>query len=74
MLRRLWNQWMRIAMVIGNFNSRVVLTIFYGIIVLPFGLAVRMFGDPLAIKRKRTSGWTNVKNPTHTIEEGRRQF
>ena len=65
---------MRFAMVIGNFNSRVVLTLFYAIVVLPFGLAVRIFRDPLAIRQKRSSAWTDIKHPTQTIEEGRKQF
>ena len=65
---------MRIALVIGDFNSRVVLTLFYAIVVLPFGLVVRIFGDPLAIRQKRSSSWTDIQHPTRTIEEGRRQF
>ena len=65
---------MRISMVIGNFNSRVVLTIFYAVVVLPFGLVVRIFGDPLAIRGNRSSAWTDTQHPTRTIEEGRKQF
>ena len=74
MFKRAWKQWMRIALVIGNFNNRVVLTLFYATVVLPFGLVVRLFGDPLAIRRKRSSAWTDIEHPTRTIEEGRRQF
>ena len=74
MFKSAWKQWMRFALVIGNFNSRVVLTLFYAIVVLPFGLAVRIFRDPLAIRQKRSSAWTDTKHPTRTIEEGRKQF
>ena len=74
MFKSAWKQWMRIAMVIGNFISRYVLTIIYAIVVLPFGLVVRIFGDPLAIRGKRSSAWTDIKHPTRTIEEGRKQF
>ena len=55
--RRAWARWMKIAGVIGDFQSRVVLSLFYFVIVLPFGLVVRVFGDPLRINRNRDSGW-----------------
>lgn len=51
MLRKLWEAWKRIARRIGDFQARVLLTIFYAVLVLPFGLAVRFFADPLRVKR-----------------------
>ena len=45
-LKRMWEGWKRIAHVIGDFQARVILTIFYAVLVLPFGLAVRIFADP----------------------------
>jgi len=39
MLKRGWQAWKRIAHKIGNLQARVLLTVFYGVIVLPFGLA-----------------------------------
>jgi hypothetical protein len=38
MLRRLWHHWKVIAHRIGNFQSRVLLNVFYLLILLPFGL------------------------------------
>ena len=46
MLRKLWDRWMVLARKIGKFQSRILLTFFYFVIVLPFGLAVRLFADP----------------------------
>ena len=74
MFKRLWRRWLRIAEVIGNFQSRVILSLFYFTIVLPFGLAVRLFADPLRIRRKRESGWVDIPETPQTIEQGRRQF
>jgi hypothetical protein len=51
MFKRIWEAWKRVAHKIGNFQSRVLLTIFYFIVVLPFGLAARLFSDPLRIKK-----------------------
>jgi hypothetical protein len=49
-LKRFWAGWTKVAHIIGNFQARVLLTIMYAILVLPFGLAVRLFGDPLRMK------------------------
>lgn len=46
--KRLWQGWKRIAHKIGRFQTLVILTIVYFIIISPFGLIGRMFGwDPL---------------------------
>jgi hypothetical protein len=46
-LRRLWEGWKRIAHRIGNVQARVMLTVFYIVIVTPFALAVRALSDPM---------------------------
>ena len=56
-LKSLWNAWKRLARQIGNFQARVILTVLYVVAVLPFGLIVRMFADPLEIKNRPTQ-WT----------------
>lgn len=50
-LRRLWDGWKRVGRAIGNFQARVLLTVFYAVLMLPLGLAVRLFADPLKIRR-----------------------
>jgi hypothetical protein len=55
-LKALWKAWTRIAHIIGNFQARVLLTILYVLLVLPFGVIVRLFADPLRIK-KRPEKW-----------------
>ena len=51
-LKVIWKAWTRIAHIIGNFQARVLLTILYVVLVLPFGVIVRLFADPLRIKRR----------------------
>ncbi|MBI1739038.1 MAG: hypothetical protein HYR58_07300 [Acidobacteria bacterium] len=51
MLKRLWERWKKIAHAIGNFQARLLLTLLYAVLVLPFGLIVRLFADPLRIRR-----------------------
>ena len=51
-LKAIWKAWTRIAHIIGNFQARVLLTILYVVLVLPLGVIVRLFADPLRIKRR----------------------
>lgn len=72
MLKRVWEVWKRIAHKIGNFQARVLLTVFYGVLVLPFGLAVRLFSDPLRIKRRPTQ-WLDHPNEACDLHWARKQ-
>jgi len=56
-LRRAWEGWKRVARVIGDFQARLVLVVFYFVVFGPFALAVRLTGDPLAIKAASARGW-----------------
>jgi hypothetical protein len=68
--------WMRAAMVIGEFNSRVILGVFYYLVMAPIGLVRRLFGDPLnrRLGDRGTSVW--VKRERRPVERERyeRQF
>ena len=46
-VKRLWAAWKKIAHAIGNFQARILLTVIYAVLLLPFGLAVRAFSDSL---------------------------
>ena len=63
LLKKLWEKWKAFGRFLGNLLARVVLTIFYFTVFVPFGLGVRLFSDPLEIKiipnrlwRPRTTG------------------
>ena len=73
LLRRLNAWWLPIAEAISAFLGRIVLTLFYIVIALPFGLMARLFVDPLGLRRKGSS-WTAIRDREQTVEEGRRQF
>jgi len=72
MLKRLWQAWKRVAHKIGNFQSRVLLTVLYFVLVLPFGLAVRFFSDPLRIKKLPTQ-WLDHPDETQDLLWARKQ-
>jgi hypothetical protein len=71
-LKRFWKAWTRLARKIGNFQARVLLTLLYAILVLPFGLIVRLFADPLRIKHRPTQ-WLKHPEEVSTLEWAHRQ-
>jgi hypothetical protein len=75
MLGRIWKRWKVIAHKIGNFQSRVLLNVFYFLILAPFALAVRMFSDPLRIRKPSRSHWLAKEGTAATgRDQARRQF
>jgi hypothetical protein len=70
--RKLWSAWKRAARCIGDFQARVLLTLIYAVLVLPFGLFVHFFADPLKIK-KRPANWLDHPRETINGEWARRQ-
>jgi hypothetical protein len=72
LLKRLWEGWKRVAHRIGNFQARVLLTIFYAVLVLPFGILTRLFADPLRTKR-RPQTWLEHPEASADLDWARRQ-
>ncbi len=73
MWKRLWEAWKRLAHRIGNFQARVLLTILYAVLVLPFGVVVRLLADPLRIRR-RPAEWLDRLGKANDMNWARRQW
>jgi hypothetical protein len=71
-LKRLWAAWTRLAHKIGTFQARVLLTVLYALLVLPFGIIVRVFADPLRIK-KRPTRWLDHPDEANDLQRARKQ-
>lgn len=71
---RLWDSWKSVAKTIGNFNVRLLLSLFYFLIILPMGLVAGAAKDFLGIRRRSISNWHLKTDSPRTFEEGRRQF
>lgn len=70
---RIWHKWKSIARKVGEFQARVILVLFYFIILAPFSLLVRL-SDPLAL-RKKTRGWeARDENRKSTVESALQQW
>ncbi|MEW6143988.1 MAG: hypothetical protein AB1598_03110 [Thermodesulfobacteriota bacterium] len=74
--RRIWEGWKKIARKIGDFNARVILTIFYLVLLMPFAILVKLFTDPLEIKKNAKTGWLQreEKPGVSPMERAVRQF
>lgn len=73
-LRKVWQFWKRVGQAIGDLIARVVLSVFYFTLMLPFGLGVRLFGDPLGIRHKSQTLWMEPPARDLGIEDARRLF
>ena len=56
LLLRIWNGWKAIAHKIGNFQARVILLIFYFIVLAPFAMIIKRV-DPMRIRKGSVPGW-----------------
>ena len=70
--KKLWAGYKRVARKIGDFQARVLLTIIYAVLVLPFGLVIRFFADSLHIKKQPTQ-WLDHPREVMNIEWARHQ-
>jgi hypothetical protein len=73
--RELWAAWKRVARKIGDFQARVLLTIFYFVLLAPFAIVVRRTSDPLTLKPGAQRGWGVLPDSgEYTVEKARKQF
>jgi hypothetical protein len=72
-LNQIWRKWKQVGQFIGDWVARILLTIFYFSIFLPFGLVVRLLGDPLEIRQSQPRWLTRITRDTK-IEKARRMF
>ena len=56
-LRKLWRVWLRFGQFLGDILARIVLTVFYFTLFVPFGLGVTLLSDPLHIRRESAQTW-----------------
>ena len=68
----IWKVWPGLAKGIGNFQARLILTIIYGILILPFGLLARLLADPLRIKKSPTA-WIDHSQEKMDMQWAKRQ-
>jgi len=71
-LSNYWKNWIGIGRFLTNKLARVILVIFYFIIVLPFGIGVRLFSDFLDLKS--TPKWLPKTGQKNSLDDARRMY
>ena len=62
-----WKRWQQFG--------RIVLTILFFTVLMPFGIGIRLFGDPLKMKSdNQVTCWTECSADTPNLTRSRRQF
>lgn len=75
LLKKVWQSWGNFSKRMGNFQSRIVLSLFFFILVSPIALAVKMFSDPLRVKHQSNeSHWLPKMKTKVDLEQSRKQF
>lgn len=72
---KFWQSWKAFSKKTGSFQSKIILSLFFFLIVTPFALAVKIFSDPLRLKPKEEkSHWLAKKEIHSDLEHFKRQF
>jgi len=75
LVKKLWGEWQGLFNRAGSFQSRIILSLFFLIVVSPLALAVKTFSDPLRIKHPGNGSYWLAKMKTKAdLEQFRRQF
>lgn len=73
-MKRLWNNWKTLARMAGDFQTRLILGYFYFLIVTPFALLTRLFGDPFTLRAgKQQSFWVERETIETGLQEAKMQ-
>jgi hypothetical protein len=70
-----WSRWREVSQKAADVQARVLLTVFYFTLMLPFGVVFGLLKDPLRIKsRPSGSYWVERKPVSETLTDAQRQF
>lgn len=76
-LSNIWAGWKRVAHAIGRFQTRLLISLFYVLVISPLGLIMRLFGwDPLEVRRskaRRDTNWKPAASEEPNLDTMRRQ-
>ena len=76
-LKRLWEGWKKVAIKIGRFQTMIIVSLFYLLVISPLGLTFRLFGwDPLDGKKSKQrldTNWKPVERKENDLASIKRQ-
>jgi hypothetical protein len=70
-----WSRWRELSQKAADVQARVLLTVFYFTVMVPFGLVFGLMKDPLRIKHRPSgSYWVERKPVSEALADAQRQF
>jgi hypothetical protein len=73
--QRIWQKFKEFMNRAGSFQSRIILSLFFFIVVTPIALAVKLASDPLRISYKdNDSHWLTRTEAENDLEQSKKQF
>ena len=51
MFKNTWSKWKKLSIKAGDFQAKIVLTAFYFSALAPFAIIIKLFSNPLNIKK-----------------------
>lgn len=72
--KSLWEKWKKFSAKMGDFQGRLMLMWFYFILILPFGVLVRLLSDPLKQKQSLGTSWLERSTVESELDNLRKQF
>jgi len=73
MFKKIWHHWKIFAFKVGEFNFKVIMTLFYFVILTFFAIPFKLTNDILMMKKKYISFWRDRKTG-YTLESTKEQF
>jgi hypothetical protein len=68
----IWHVWRRFGQFLNDWVARVILSIFYFTIFMPFGLGVRLLLDPLTLKPGHSANWQKRVTTDLALDDGKK--
>lgn len=56
-MKKLWKRWLKVAQFIGNVQMIVLLSVVYWLMVTFLALPMKLFSDPLKMRKPGRSNW-----------------
>lgn len=69
-LKSLWRKWLKIVRIIGNFQSQVILSVFYLVVLASVALIFRLLADPLKIRGKVSTSFLKWEHEKEDLRLG----
>ncbi|OGU71233.1 MAG: hypothetical protein A3G43_12940 [Ignavibacteria bacterium RIFCSPLOWO2_12_FULL_56_21] len=74
-VRNLWSRWKILALAVGTFQSRMLLSLFYLLVIPPFAAITKISSDPLGLNKSGPAKWRPKEaGQEDFFQKSKRQF